>query len=102
MLPDYKLYTLLTSYTLSFQYTPEMFMYASKMSSLTAVTYGLFDGIVHNNAQRLVDTAHQSGDVPAMELVRPHHFTGVALRPVDVVLEDGHSVWVLENLVWGA
>lgn len=55
--------------------------------------------MVHNDAHGLEDVVHQSGDVAAVELVRPHHFAGVALRPVDVVLKDGHSVWVLENLV---
>lgn len=63
------------------------------------VTCGLFDGMVHNDAHGLVDIVHQSGDVTTMELVRPHHFAGVVLRPVDVVLKDGHTVWVLENLV---
>lgn len=55
--------------------------------------------MAHNNAHGLVDVVHQSGDVATVELVRPHHLAGVALRPVDVVLEDGHTMWVLENLV---
>jgi len=36
-----------------------------------------------------------------VELVGAHHLAGVALRPVDVVLEHRHPVGVLENLVWG-
>ena len=62
------------------------------------VTCGLFDGMVHYDAHWLVDIGHQSGDVATVELVRPHHFAGVALRPVDVVLKDGHTMRVLENL----
>lgn len=54
--------------------------------------------MVHNDAHGLVHAAHQSGDVATVELVCPHHFAGVALRPVDVVLEDCHTMWVLENL----
>lgn len=55
--------------------------------------------MVHNDAHGLVDIFHQSGDVATVELVRHHHLAGVALRPVDVVLEDGHTMWVLEDLV---
>ena len=67
------------------------------------ITIGLFDGMVHHDAHGLVDIVHQGGDVATVELVGPHHFAGVALRPVDAVLEDGHAVRVLENLEvrWG-
>lgn len=63
------------------------------------LTCGLFDRMVHNHAHGLVDIVHQNGDVTTVELVCPHYPACVALRPVDVVLEDGHAVWVLENLV---
>lgn len=63
------------------------------------VTCRLFNGMVHNDAHGLVDIVHQSSYVATMELVRLHHLAGVALRPVDAVLENGHTVWVLENLV---
>lgn len=33
-----------------------------------------------------------------MELVCTHHFAGVALRPINAVLKDSHTMWVLENL----
>lgn len=71
------------------------------VDALLKVTCGLFDGMVHDDAHGLVHTGHQSGDVATMELICPHHLAGVALRPVDVVLEDCHTVRVLENLVCG-
>lgn len=55
--------------------------------------------MVHYDAHGLVDVVHQSGDVATMKLVRPHHLAGVALRPVDAVLKNGHTMRVLENLV---
>lgn len=54
--------------------------------------------MVHNDAHRLIDVGHQSSDVATMELVGAHHLAGVALRPVDGVLEHGHAMRVLENL----
>lgn len=62
-------------------------------------TCGLFDRMSHNDAHGLVDIVHQSGDVATMELVSTHHLAGIMLRPVDFVLKDGHTIWVLENLV---
>lgn len=71
------------------------------MSIKGEITCGLFDGMVHNNAHWLVDVGHQNGDVAAVKLVGAHHLAGVALRPVDGVLEDGHTMWMLENLERG-
>lgn len=33
-----------------------------------------------------------------MELIRPHHLAGIAFRPVDAILKNGHTMWVLKNL----
>lgn len=55
--------------------------------------------MVHDDARGLVDVVQQNGDVATVELVGPHHLAGVTLRPVDVIFEDGHTMWVLENLV---
>lgn len=57
--------------------------------------------MVHHEAHRLVDAAHQCGDVSAMKLVCLHHLAGVALRPEDAVLKDSHAVWVLQKLLFG-
>ncbi len=54
--------------------------------------------MVHDDAHGLVHTVHNCGDVASMEFVCTHDLAGVALRPVDAVLKDGHTMWVLENL----
>lgn len=65
------------------------------------VTCWLFDGVVHDNAQGLVDVGDHGGRVSPVELVGPQDLVSIALRPVDVVLEDGHTVGVLKNLQRG-
>lgn len=57
--------------------------------------------MVHDDALGLLHTIYQRIDVGSVELVCTHDLAGLALCPVDAVLKDGHTMWVLENLELG-